>query len=91
MSIYYVYFDRYRHPSKAIGETELREKYDNDPEAFLRAMEAPGDEEGGQKALGHVGVLHFESEKELSDFLETPGEEVIGFYECRSESRPYNF
>jgi len=90
---YYVYFDRYRHPRIAIPELELREKYDNDPDAFLKAMEAPGAEDGSRKVagLGHVGVLRVESERELQDFLESTGEEIIGFYECRSESRPYNF
>lgn len=91
MSIYYVYFDRYRRPGRAIRERELREKYDSDPDAFLKAMEAPEQEGGGQKALGHVGLLRFESEGELREFLENTGEEIIGFYECRSDSRPYNF
>ncbi len=91
LSIYYVYFDRYRHPRTAIREMELREKYDNDPDAFLKAMEAPEQGEGSQKALGHVGILRFESEGELKEFFENTGEEVIGFYECRSDSRPYNF
>ena len=70
---------------------ELREKYDNDPDAFLKAMEVPEGGEGSRKGLGHVGILRFENEGEVKEFLETTGEEVIGFFECRSESRPYNF
>ncbi len=91
MFVYYVYFDRYRHPRKAIREVDLREKYNNDPEVFLKSMEPMDEKEGFGNALGHVGVLRFESEKELKDFFETTGEEIIGFYECQSESRPYNF
>jgi hypothetical protein len=90
-SIYYVYFDRYRRPRTAVREMKLREKYDNDPGAFLKAMETPEQGEGRQKALGHVGILRFESEGELKDFFENTGEEVIGFYECKSDSRPYDF
>jgi hypothetical protein len=40
---------------------------------------------------GHVGILSFESEKEIMEYFEKTGEEIIGFYECREESRPYNF
>jgi len=38
-----------------------------------------------------VGILNFETEKELMEYFEKTGEEIIGFYECREESRPYNF
>jgi hypothetical protein len=89
--IYHVYFDRYRHPRRAISERELAENYHNDPDLFLRAMEAPGPEAGGAQPMGHVGILRFEDEKELKDFFETTGEEIVGFYEGRSDSRPYNF
>ncbi len=89
--IYYVYFDRYRRPRRGVSEKELAERYENDAHRFLRAMEPPGLDAGVEQPLGHVGILHFESEKELEDFLEATGEEIIGFYECRSESRPYNF
>jgi hypothetical protein len=40
---------------------------------------------------GHVGILSFETEMELMEYFEKTGEEIIGFYECREESRPYNF
>jgi hypothetical protein len=89
--IYYVYFDRYRRPRRAIGEKELAERYENDAHRFLRAMEPSDPDAGEEHPLGHVGILHFETEKELEDFLEATGEEIIGFYECHSESRPYNF
>jgi hypothetical protein len=82
---YYVCFDRYRRPKKAVSENELVEKYSNDPEKLLQMM---GEEYGPS---GHVGILSFESEKELMEYFEKTGEEIIGFYECREESRPYNF
>ena len=82
---YFVYFDRYRRPRKAISEKDLVEKYDNDPERFLQSM---GGEHG---ANGQVGILSFETEKELVEYFEKTGEEIIGFFECREESRPYNF
>jgi hypothetical protein len=40
---------------------------------------------------GHVGTLAFDNEKDLNDYLAELGEEIEGFYGCRSESRPYNF
>jgi len=89
--IYHVYFDRYRRPRRAISERELAENYDNDSELFLRAMEAPQMEAGGAQPMGHVGILRFDDEKELKDFFEATGEEIVGFYEGHSESRPYNF
>ena len=82
---YHIYFDRYRRPKKAVGEKELAEKYSNDPEKLLQRM----DEEYGPN--GHVGILSFETEKELREYFEKTGEEIIGFYECREDSRPYNF
>jgi L-fucose isomerase-like protein len=82
---YYIYFDRYRRPKKAVSEKDLVEKYSNDPQRFLEAM---GEQHG---VNGHVGMLSFESEKELTEYFEKTGEEIIGFYECREESRPYNF
>ncbi|MBS1238209.1 MAG: hypothetical protein H6R37_1453, partial [Deltaproteobacteria bacterium] len=40
---YFIYFDRYRRPKKAVGEKELAEKYGNDPERLLQVM---GEEHG---------------------------------------------
>jgi hypothetical protein len=82
---YYVFFDRYRRPKKAVSEKDLVEKYGNDPEKFLRAM---GEEHGTN---GHVGILSFETEKDLIEYFEKTGEEITGFFECREDSRPYNF
>jgi hypothetical protein len=82
---YYVYFDRYRRPKKAVSEKELVEQYSNDPERLLEAMSEQ------QGANGHVGILSFETEKELREYFEKTGEEIIGFFECREDSRPYNF
>jgi hypothetical protein len=88
---YYVYFDRYRHPRKAVSEKELAEKYDNDPDVFLRAVCAIAPNDEVRQVVGHVGVMRFASEKELSDYFERTGEEISGFFECEGESRPYNF
>ncbi len=82
---YYVYFDRYRRPQKAVSEKDLVEKYSGDSERLLQSM---GEQHGTN---GHVGVLSFETEKELTEYFEKTGEEIIGFFECREESRPYNF
>ena len=49
------------------------------------------DDGGIEGSAGHVGILRFEDEEELRDFLETAREEISGFYECRSGSRPSNF
>jgi dsRNA-specific ribonuclease len=38
-----------------------------------------------------VGTLTFESEVELNEYLESLGDVVTGFFECESDSRPYNF
>ena len=88
---YYVYFDAYGHPRKAISEDELVETYRNSPDDFLRAM---GTLKGGAErgpAAGQVGTLNFENEEELNDYLQSLGDEITGFYGCRSDSRPYNF
>lgn len=34
---YYVYFDDYRRPRKAVSEKELSERYGNDPAEFRKA------------------------------------------------------
>ena len=88
---YFVYFDAYGHAKRVIDETELAEKYEDDPDKFLNAMcrrqpQAPKDH-----TTGHVGTLRFDSEKELNDYLDSLGDEITGFYKGRSENRPYNF
>jgi hypothetical protein len=88
---YYVYFDRYRHPRRAVSEKELAAEYDNNPERFLRAMCNLGPDAEIEHSIGHVGVMRFSGENELKDYFERIGEEIIGFYECEGDSRPYNF
>jgi len=88
---YYAYFDGYGHLKKAISEKELSEKYNNDPEEFLRSMCDQGPDAGTERTTGHVSTLRFSDEKELNDYLESLGDEITGFYGCESESRPYNF
>lgn len=88
---YYIYFDRYRRPRRAVSEKELVEHYESSPERFLRAMCNLAPDAEIEQAIGHVGVMRFSSEEELEDYLERTGEEVIGFYECEGGSRPYNF
>ena len=88
---YFVYFDAYGHARQIISENELAEKYGNAPDEFLAAMcrKRPGAPEG--HTTGHVGTLSFDTQRELLDYLESLGDEIDGFYGCRSESRPYNF
>lgn len=88
---YYVYYDRYRHPRKAVTEKELAEDYNNSPDEFLRAMCNLSPDKDAENAIGHVGIMRFSGEKELKDYFESTGEEIVGFYECEGESRPYNF
>ncbi len=88
---YYVYFDSYGHSRRVISEKELAEEFNNDPDDFLRAMCNLGPDSKIERATGHVGTLMFEDEEELNDYLESLGDEITGFYGCRSESRPYNF
>ncbi len=88
---FYVYFDRYRRPQKAIKETELTEQYAGDPTAFHRAM-CQGDKDASPEHLtGHVGILVFGTEEELREFLSASGDEITGFYEGKEDCRPYNF
>jgi hypothetical protein len=88
---YFVYFDAYGHARQIISEQELAEKFANEPAEFLAAMcrGLPGGSDG--PTIGHVGTLSFDSQKELQEYLEGLGDEITGFYGCRSESRPYNF
>ena len=91
MMTYYVYFDSYGHAKAAVSETELAEKYGSDPNRFLRAMCGVSSNAGIELTSGHVGTMTFESEKELKEYLAGCGDEITGFYECESDSRPYNF
>lgn len=88
---YYVYFDAYGHARRVIGENQLAETYQNDPDLFLAAMCRSEANPGRRSIHGHVGVLNFNSEKELKDYLESLGDEINGFYKAEADSRPYNF
>ena len=88
---YYVYFDAYGHARQVITERELAEKYHNEPNEFLLDMSRVKSNAIRGHVSGHVGTLSFDSEKDLKDYLAGLGEEIEGFYGCRSESRPYNF
>ena len=88
---YYVYFDAYGHARQVVTENELAERFQNETNKFLKEMCRSQAVEGQGHISGHVGTLSFENEKELKDYLEGLGEEIEGFYVCRSESRPYNF
>ena len=59
----------------------------------LRVLEKEcgGPDAKTERTTGHVSTLRFDSENELNDYLESLGDEITGFYECQSESRPYNF
>ena len=88
---FFVYFDAYGHAQKIISEQELVESFNNQTGEFLAAM-CQG-QRGAEEAhrTGHVGTLAFDNENELNDYLAELGEEIEGFFRCRSESRPYNF
>jgi hypothetical protein len=88
---YYVYFDSYGHAKAAVSERELAEKYGNDPNRFLKTMCGLAWHAGIERTSGHVGTMTFESKKELKDYLAAWGDALAGFYECESDSRPYNF
>ena len=89
--IYYVYFDGYGNPRKAISEKDLADKYGKDPKAFLEAVCGRSADVERELASGHVGTLRFDRAEELHEYLGTTGEVVSGFYECEGECRPYNF
>ena len=88
---YYVYFDAYGHARQIVTEHQLAEKFHNEPAEFLSAMCRKQPDAGNGHTTGHVGTLSFDTEKDLKDYLAGLGEEIEGFYGCRSESRPYNF
>ena len=71
------------------------EVYRPTPEVLeeLRVLEKEcgGPDAKTERTTGHVITLRFDSENELNDYLESLGDEITGFYECQSESRPYNF
>ncbi|MEJ2168776.1 MAG: hypothetical protein P8X90_24945 [Desulfobacterales bacterium] len=88
---YFVYFDAYGHAREIISEQELAEKFADEPDEFLAAMCRGLSVTPDSSTTGHVGTLSFDSQKELQEYLEGLGDEITGFYGCRSESRPYNF
>ncbi len=88
---YYAYFDAYAQPKQIISAQDLADKFNDDPQNFLVAMCREQPDAQHSHTTGHVGTLNFESEKELQEFLENLGDEITGFYGCRSASRPYNF
>jgi len=88
---YYVYFDSYRRPSRAISEQDLGREHKNSPDAFLKAMCGLDPDAPIERAAGHVGVMRFDNEQDLQVFMEATGDEITGFYECREDCRPYNF
>ena len=88
---YFVYFDAYGHAQRVITEKELAEKFNNEPQRFLSVMCQAHPAAAQGHTSGHVGTLSFDTPKELKEYLEGLGDEITGFYGCRSESRPYNF
>jgi len=88
---FYVYFDAYGHARRIITAAELAEKFNNAPHHFLKTMCQKDPAASDEHTSGHVGTLSFDTEKELREYLAGLGDEIAGFYGCRSESRPYNF
>ncbi len=87
--IYYVYFDSYGDPRKAVSAEELKEHYNNDPDSFLKAVR--GNAPGTAHMTAHVGTLNFMSRSDLDEFLNSMNEANKGFFEGEGNSRPYNF
>jgi hypothetical protein len=83
---YYIYFDRYRHPRRAVSEDELAQNYENSPEKFLRAMCNLSPDSEIEHSIGHVGVMRFSGEKELKDYLEMTGDEIAGFLNAKEKA-----
>jgi hypothetical protein len=88
---YYVCFDGYGYVKAVVTEEKLEKEYAGDSRQFLRAVYASGPDVGEGEITGHVGTLTFDSEVELKEYLESLGDVVTGFFECESDSRPYNF
>ena len=88
---YYVSFDAYGHARRVISAEQLAEEYQNNPDCFLEAMCRSSSNGGKGHTRGHVGILNFNSEKELSDYLESMGDAISGFYKTEADSRPCNF
>jgi hypothetical protein len=88
---YYVYFDAYGHARQIVNQHQLAKDFNNDPAQFLSAICRRQADTDQRHTTGHVGTLSFDTEKELKDYLAQLGEEIEGFYGCRSDSRPYNF
>ena len=88
---YFVYFDAYGQARKWVSEQELVQGYGNDTEVF-RQTATQGERAGEMgTASGTIGVLNFESEDQLREYLQSLGDEIEGFFNCASDSRPYNF
>ena len=88
---FFVYFDPYGHAKQIITEQQLAETFHSETNDFLVAMCQGQPDAAGTHCSGHVGTLTFDNEEDLQDYLAELGEEIEGFYDCRSESRPYNF
>ncbi len=88
---YYVYFDAYGNALKVIDEAALKKEYEGDTGKFLEAMSGDSCNAETERATGHVGTLNFKDQEELTEFLDSLGDEVTGFYNCGYDSRLYNF
>lgn len=88
---FFVYFDAYGNARQVIDQKELAQKYRNNPDEFLQDMCRSCSGVEVNHTSGHVGTLCFDSQEELKEYLDSLGDEITGFYACRSESRPYNF
>jgi hypothetical protein len=87
---YYLYFDGYGNLIKAIPEDELNRRYAGNPDLFREEM-ARRLSERSRFQTGHMVTYTFNDHKDFQDFIDSLGDEVEGFYCCRSDSRPYNF
>lgn len=89
--IYYIYFNGYGQPKKAISSDDLMIQFENDQNKFMAYMIDQEQKDDDQYVYGHVGMLRCADEKELYEYLMSLGDEIEGLYEGHMDARPYNF
>lgn len=87
--VYYVYYDSYGSPRKAVSAEELEALYGGDPEAFRCSIR--GTSPITEHMTAHVGTVSFRDQTELQEFLDSLDEANRGFFEGEGQSRPFNF
>jgi len=87
--IYYIYYDSYGYPRKAVSAEDLARDYANDTKIFF---EKTGEHmDGSAHRTACIGTVRFRDPRELREFMESMDDLNQGFYEGAGDSRPYNF